>query len=122
MPFIVEDHTLIRQERPYFEDRLDIRDLFRVFVIEPQRMFERIRAPSGAFLISAFHERFEGYAVLSWNKNIPIYSHYVLKIPQGEKQPILKDLELLNVTRETLLPSIDESAEAVTQHYSNRAN
>ena len=58
-------YALIRQERPYFEERLDIRDLFRVFVIEPQRMFERIRAQSGAFLISAFHERFERDAVLS---------------------------------------------------------
>ena len=114
-------YALIRQERPYFEDRLDIRDLFRVFVIEPQRMFERIRAQSGAFLISAFHERFERYAVLNWNRNIPIYSHYVMKVPQGQKRNILDDLQLLNVTRETLLPSIDESAKAVTQHYLSRA-
>ena len=114
-------YALIRQESPYFEDRLDIRDFFRVFVIEPQRMFERIRAQSGAFLISAFHDRFERDAVLKWNADIPIYSHYVLKVPQGQKQSIRNDLQLLNVTRETLLPSIDESAGAVTQHYRDRA-
>ena len=84
-------------------------------------VFQRIRAQSGAFLISAFHERFERDAVLKWNPDIPIYSHYVLKVPQDQKQPILDDLQLLNVTRETLLPSIDESAGAVTQSHHNRA-
>ena len=115
-------YALIRQERPYFEERLDIRDLFRVFVIEPQRMFERIRAQSGAFLISAFHERFERDKILGWNNDIPLYSHYVLQVPQARKQRILDDLQLLNVTRATLLPSIDESAKAVTQHYRDRTS
>ena len=115
-------YALIRQERPYFEERLDIRDLFRVFVIEPQRMFERIRAQSGAFLISAFHERFEQDEVLRWNNGIPLYSHYVLQVPQARKQQIVNDLQLLNVTRATLLPNIDESAKAVTQHYCDRTS
>ena len=115
-------YALIRQERPYFEERLDVRDLFRVFVIEPQRMFERIRAQSGAFLISAFHERFEREEILGWNNDIPLYSHYVLQVPQARKQRILDDLQLLNVTRATLLPSIDESAKAVTQHYRDRTS
>ena len=39
----------IRQEKSYFESRIDPLDLFRVFVVEPQRSFERIRAQSGAF-------------------------------------------------------------------------
>ena len=115
-------YALIRQEKPYFEERLDVRDLFRVFVIEPQRMFERIRAQSGAFLISAFHERFERDEILRWNNDIPIYSHYILKVPQAQKKCIFKDLQLLNVTRETLLPSIDESAKAVTRHYLDRTS
>ena len=115
-------YALIRQERPYFEERLDIRDLFRVFVIEPQRMFERIRAQSGAFLISAFHERFERDEVLSWNTDIPIYSHYVLQVPKAQKRQIIEELQLLNVTRATLLPSVDESAKAVTRHYCDRTS
>ena len=52
-------YHLIRQEKPFFEKRIDPRDFFRVFVVEPQQSFERVRAQSGAFLISAFHERFE---------------------------------------------------------------
>ena len=63
----------IRREKPYFEPNIDPRDFFRVFVVEPKRSFARIRAQSGAFLISAFHRRFERDQVLSykqWNSNL----------------------------------------------------
>ena len=112
----------IRQEKPSFEERIDIRDLYRVFVVEPQRMFERVRSQSGAFLISAFHERFEQNEVLRWNADTPIYSHFELDVPEEQKHRMLEELRLLNVTRETLLPSIDESASAITQHYRDSVN
>lgn len=111
----------IRQERPNFREHIDVRDLYRVFVVEPQQMFERIKAQSGAFLISAFHERFEQEEVLKWNKNIPIYLHYVLSVSCDKKDALIEDLRLLNVTRETLFPSIDETARAITQQYRDRA-
>ena len=110
-------YNIIRQERPYFEERIDIRDLFRVFVVEPQRSFERLRAQSGAFLLSAFHERFEQNEILRWNEHIPIYSHSVLIVPRDHKESALSELRLLNVTRETLFPSVDEAASAVMQRY-----
>lgn len=110
----------IRQEKPYFAERMDIRDLFRVFVVEPQRMFERIRAQSGAFLISAFHERFEEDEVLKWNSEIPMYSHYDRKVLSECKESIRDDLRLLNITQETLFPSVDESAKAVERRYHSR--
>ena len=113
-------YTIIRQEKPHFEERIDIRDLFRVIVVEPQRSFERLRAQSGAFLISAFHERYERNEVLAWNPHIPIYSHFLLNLPQAQKDSVLADLRLLNVTREVLYPSVDEAASAVTQQYLNR--
>ena len=112
----------IRQESPNFEEKIDWRDLYQVFVVEPQRMFERLKVQSGAFLISAFHERFERDKVLRWNPDIPIYAHHTLTIPSAQKRSILKDLRLLNVTREVLLPSVDESALAVTQQYLDRKN
>ena len=115
-------YTIIRQERPYFDERIDIRDLYRVFVVEPQRSFERLRTQSGAFLLSGFHERFERNEVLRWNQHVPIYSHSLLTLPQGKKKPTLGDLRLLNVTRETLFPSVDETASAVTQQYINRTD
>ena len=115
-------YALIRGESPHFEERIDVRDLFRVFVVEPQRMFERLKAQSGAFLISAFHERLEREEVSKQTRDVPIYGHYVLPVPHEQKHQILEDLRLLNVTPEVLLASVDESANAVTQKYINSAS
>ena len=110
-------YHLIRQEKPNFKKLIDPRDFFRVFVVEPQQSFERIRAQSGAFLISAFHERFEQHDVLQWNSGIPIYHHFMIEVPKASKQHIIDELRLLNVTRETLFPGLDESAKAITDRY-----
>ena len=111
-------YHFIRQEKPYFEERIEPRHLFEVFIVEPQQSFDRIRAQSGAFLISAFHERFESEQILACNPSIPVYDYYPLIIPSGEKQAILEDLRLLNTTRESLYPGLDEAATAVMQTFS----
>ena len=110
-------YHLIRQEKPNFKKLIDPRDFFRVFIVEPQQSFERIRAQSGAFLISAFHERFEQHEVLRWNSGIPIYHQFMIEVPKERKQHIIDELRLLNVTRETLYPGLDESANAITNRY-----
>ena len=110
-------YHLIGTEKPHFQPRIDQRDLFKVFVVEPQQSVERLRAQSGAFLISAFHERFERDRILQWNKSIPAYDHQTLVIPVESKKQILEELELLGITRETLYPGLDETAKAVTERY-----
>ena len=52
-------YQLIRVEKSYFDRRINPRDFYRVLIIEPQQSSERLRAQSGAFIASAFHERFE---------------------------------------------------------------
>ena len=88
-----------------------------MFVVEPQRSTERIRAQSGAFLVSAFHERFERDEILKWNKDTPVYAYCKLTIPSGSKAGLSDELQLLNVSRETLFPGLDASARAVSEHY-----
>ena len=110
-------HSIIRRERPDYREQIDIRDFYRVFVVEPQQMFDRIRAQSGAFLISAFHERFEQREILKANSETPIYAHHVLKVAGDGKKAILNDLRSFNVDRETLFPSVDETARAITRRY-----
>ena len=111
-------HQLIQSEKPNFANRIDPRDFYRVFVVEPQQSLERIRAQSAAFLISAFHERFEKSEILEWNDEIPVYAHYELVISCQYKIGLLEELRMLNITRETLLPGLDTSADAVTSFYS----
>ena len=115
-------YHLIRQEKPHFQEKIDPGDLLRVFIVEPQRSFERIRTQSGAFLISAFHERFEPDKILEWNGGIPIYDDYALEVPHTDKEDIMKELSLLNITRETLFPGIDEAAKAVTDRVKEPAD
>ena len=110
-------YQMIQQEKPYFDERIDQRDLYRVFVVEPQQSSERIRAQSGAFLLSAFHERFERAHIEEQIAGIPVFAHYLLTIPAISKPDIIDDLRLLNVTRENLFPGLDASAKAITDSY-----
>ena len=115
-------YHLIRQEKPNFKELIDPRDFFRVIIVEPQQLFSRIRAQSGAFLVSAFHERFEQSKVHKLNAATPLYQHLTFKIPKDNKKNVKEELRLLNVTRETLFPGLDASAEAITKNYDNSSN
>lgn len=107
----------IAQEKPYFENRIDYRDFFRVFVVEPQQSFDRLRAQSGAFLISAFHERFETDQILERVPYIPIYNHHVLTVQNDKKETILEELRWLNITPDVLFPELDTAAEEIKKRY-----
>ena len=110
-------NQFIRQGKPYFEDRMEPRDLYRVFVVEPRQTFDRIPAQSGAFLISAFHERFEQDHILKWNEDIAVYEHFSVEVPGERKGDILKQLQLFNITCERLYPGLDAEAAAVNKYY-----
>ena len=113
---------MVRREKPQFGDYVDIRDLLSVFVIEPQQILERLRAQSGAFLASAFHERFErgevlgdegAHGVLGIGRGTPVHASYQISIPADAKVGILNELEMLDVTREKLFPGLDSAAERI---------
>ena len=110
-------YQFIRLEKPSFQERMTPKDLLRVFVVEPRQSFERIRAQSGAFLISALHERFEEEAIREWCDDLPIYHHYTLSVPSGCKGAIGGDLATFNITYETMLPGLDQAAKSVMENY-----
>ena len=110
----------IRQEKPHFRERIDIKDFFRVFVVEPQQSFERVRVQSGAFLLSAFHEWLEAREIVKLNENTPMYHHYKLTVPTDKKNKIVDELRFLNITREVLFPGLDTAAEAILKRYEKR--
>lgn len=113
-------YHFIRQEKPHFEERIDLGDLFSVFVVEPQQSFERIRVQSGAFLISAFHERFESDEIRQATPEIPIYDHDMLTVQGANKKGIMEELRLLNITRESLVPGLDSATKAITKAITDR--
>ena len=110
-------YQFIRLEKPSFQERIDPKDLLRVFVVQPQQSFERIRAQSGAFLISALHERFEEETIREWCHDLPIYHHYTLTVPSRCKDDIRGELATFNITNETMLPGLDQAAKSVAAHF-----
>ncbi len=105
----------IQSEKPYFADRIEPKDFFRVLIIEPQRSIERIRVQTGAFIVSAFHTRFERDEVLKLKPDTPIYAHYKLTV--SNKHTLLEQLALVNITEETMFPGLDSTADAITDEY-----
>ena len=63
-------YQLIRREQSYFEERIDLKDLYGVFVVEPQQSSARVQAQSGAFLVSAFRDRFDYPDGTEWNGGV----------------------------------------------------
>lgn len=115
----------IRQEKPYFEERIDVADLFRIFVVEPQLSSERIRAQTGAFLTSALNHDFEHVNILANGLQFPVYAHYTVEVASNKgsnnrKSEILRQLRSLNITRETLYPGVEETAKAIIDTYSQQ--
>ena len=111
-------YQLIRREKWHFEERIDVKDLYGVFVVEPQQSVERVRAQSGAFLVSAYRDRFDYPEDTDWNGGVRPYDHVKLTIPSECKTQIIQELRLLNVTVEVLFPGLDSTAAAITDRYS----
>ena len=114
--------AFIKQEKPYFvEGRINPRDMFRIFIVQPRLLFPRVRVQSGAFLVSAHHERFDFESKDEHDRNslyrtdkydVP-YNYYRLTVKAECKESILKELESLNISRETLFPGLESSAKAI---------
>ncbi len=111
---------LVREEKDNIDEPTILENLFGVLVIEPLQSSERIRAQSGAFLASPFHRRFEREEIVRSASRFPVYAHYIPTVPANSKETILSQLHLLNITRETLFPGLDESAKAITETYHQR--
>ena len=106
----------IAQEKPYWEHRIDPKDFFRVLFVEPQRRFARLRAHSGAFIMSAYHETFAKNDVRQVAGAAP-YAHFRFGVPQGGKSQIRDQLAALGIDRETLRADLESSAKAVKKMY-----
>ena len=115
--------TLIKPEKPYFDEKLiEPRDLFRIFVVQPRLLFPRVIAQSGAFLVSAYHKRFDFESEERNSRYQPEghdvpYNYRRLRVKSCNKPAVRKELESLNISEETLFPELDKSAKAILSAY-----
>ena len=100
----------VAREKPYFEDRIDPKGFFRVFVVEPRRMFLRLHAQFGAFLMSGFHTDFDAEKVDEIHESLPLYGHLKFDIPYSAKDGIIRRLDMYGINEASMFPELEGAA------------
>ena len=110
---------LLSPTKPHLSDRIDPKALFGIYLVEPKRDFDRLRAQAGAFLLSAFHRRFERDEVVSVDGSSRIYDHYTIDVDISEESraKMLEQLDYLNINEETMFPGLESSAKAIAAQH-----
>ena len=93
--------------------------------MQPRLLFPRVRAQSGAFLVSAYHKTFDFESDVPHEGNVRYkpddcdvpYNYHRMTVQSGRKDAILEELQSLNISRETLFPEVDESARSIREEY-----
>lgn len=100
----------IKDDKPYFENRLCDKDVRKVVCVKGKSTNPRIYAQSGAFLLFGLD------AILDddndFNFNI---THYIIK--SESKQKILEQLDLLNINESTVFPYLENSAKYISHKF-----
>lgn len=98
----------IKEEKPYFEGRIEPDDLKSVICVKGKQSNNRISFQSGAFLLFGH----EATLPEEGNENISIS-----RITVENKREILSQLDKLNINERTVYPSIDNSAKHIAKTY-----
>lgn len=98
----------IKAEKPFFEGRLDPRDLRSIICVKGKHTNSRIAFQSGAFLL------FGNDATLEEGGNNDIA---VTRIPVANKMLVLKQLDQMNINDSTVFPYIESSARYIAEKF-----
>jgi hypothetical protein len=99
----------IKEEKAFFEPRIDPKDLRRVICVKGKHTNDRIAFQSGAFLL------FGQDAILDEQGTPEIE---VQRIEITAKEAVLGQLDRLNINESTVFPYIENSAKYIAQRYS----
>ncbi|MBS6473834.1 MAG: FRG domain-containing protein [Acetobacter sp.] len=105
----------IRSEHPAFSEKIKCEDLLNPLFVRPNDKNRRIQRQHGAFIMAGLTEDNKDAV-----KQIKKLKPYKIVIHYGKKKQILKDLELLNVNRATLLPDLENTAYYLIEKYTNK--
>ncbi|AXM95739.1 FRG domain-containing protein [Pseudomonas plecoglossicida] len=103
----------IKEEKPFFEPRLEPEHLRSVLCVKGKHTNSRISFQSGAFLL------FGDEAVLDEEGTSDITLH---RIAVTNKRSILKELDRLNINESTVFPYIESSAKYIAQKFAFQDN
>lgn len=98
----------VKEEKPFFESRLDPRDLRSVICVKGKHTNSRIAFQSGAFLL------FGQDSTLAETGTPEIA---IQRIGVSNKQAVLKQLDQLNINESTVFPYIESSAKYIASKF-----
>ncbi len=105
----------IKHEMPAFEARMRMQDLKKhLFVLGP-RSNKRIYAQSGHFIIAPLSLKFFSSTPVNFVESKGARIRII--IPAKEKQSIINELKMLNISRSTMYPEIEYVANEVKNQY-----
>ena len=110
----------IKDEKPYFEPRIENLDLIRVLYVAPKMSNKRIAAQSGAFLLFGIDDS----DIFSLKKSANNKTRELRRVQTRKflfryeiKREMKNDLEKLGIHAGTLFPDLDKAAEYLTDRY-----
>lgn len=103
----------ILNEKPYFKPRIEIKDLKNTFCVKGRLNQERIIAQSGSFLIFGL----DAEAIPEHGNDD--FTVDKIRIKKDDKKLILDELDLLNINKRTVYPSIENSAKYIKNRLEN---
>jgi len=103
----------IRGEKPFFQPLINPVDLCNVVAVSPRRTHARIAAQNGAFLLyGLIHVARPGEGFMT---NLTFST---IDVDHTSKQQIVRELDALGVSRDTLFPEIENVALEIAKRFS----
>lgn len=99
---------LIKEEKSFFEPKIEPDDLKKIICIKGKKNNDRISSQSGSFLLFGLDSIFQEGGI----EDISIS-----RILIEDKEKILKELDLLNINESTVFPYIENSAKYVANKF-----
>lgn len=118
-PVVKRLQHFIAREKPYFETRFRPNDFFRTIIVEPRRAFPRIRAQSGAVMLSANSRNFGKLRCDSVidpppiTPSLPSFEQSTISVPHECKDSIVRTLGAMNVNEHTVITGLEATAREV---------
>lgn len=102
----------IREEKPYFQAKIDPLDLLGAVVTYPKKTNARIAAQAGMFLTFGLNEEVSNFPLTEIR---PRYDH--IRVPASVKPSMLKSLAAVGIDESVIYPELDRSAKMIMEKF-----
>lgn len=102
----------IKEEKPYFKDIIEKKHMQKVVFVKPLLNNARIIKQDGAFLLFGINKKKKECAKIPNN-----YILQTIKIDKNSKKEIMKNLEILGISKDKIYPELDTTAKYLKEKF-----